>query len=197
MEKLLQIILNEYIPKNKINKFSKLISEYGFNNLTYYNEEKQSKTNPLKIPIDILKQRLYNKISEVEEPKVEEVDSDQRTDYVLWQLPKADSSDQDTLLNKCDVFINKIKNTNKRNKHYYYYFGYYLQRFKNIYVIDHSIEDFNKFIEERYEMKKSKLYSYIQFFKLCQEYQILLTCNLTFTEIINNGINIKFLLNSS
>ena len=197
MEKLLQIILNEYIPKHKINKFSKLISEYGFNNLTYYNEEKQSKTNPLKIPIDILKQRLYNKISEVEEPKVEEVDSDQRTDYVLWQLPKADSSDQDTLLNKCDVFINKIKNTNKRNKHYYYYFGYYLQRFKNIYVIDHSIEDFNKFIEERYEMKKSKLYSYIQFFKLCQEYQILLTCNLTFTEIINNGINIKFLLNSS
>ena len=197
MEKLLQIILNEYIPKNKINKFSKLISKYGFNNLTYYNEEKQSKTNPLKIPIDILKQRLYNKISEVEEPKVEEVDSDQRTDYVLWQLPKADSSDQDTLLNKCDVFINKIKNTNKRNKHYYYYFGYYLQRFKNIYVIDHSIEDFNKFIEERYNMKKSKLYSYIQFFKLCQEYQILLTCNLTFTEIINNGINIKFLLNSS
>ena len=197
MEKLLQIILNEYIPKNKINKFSKLISEYGFNNLTYYNEEKQSKTNPLKIPIDILKQRLYNKISEVEEPKVEEVDSDQRTDYVLWQLPKADSSDQDTLLNKCDVFINKIKNTNKRNKHNYYYFGYYLQRFKNIYVIDHSIEDFNKFIEERYNMKKSKLYSYIQFFKLCQEYQILLTCNLTFTEIINNGINIKFLLNSS
>ena len=197
MEKLLQIILNEYIPKNKINKFSKLISEYGFNNLTYYNEEKQSKTNPLKIPLDILKQRLYNKISEVEEPKVEEVDSDQRTDYVLWQLPKADSSDQDTLLNKCDVFINKIKNTNKRNKHYYYYFGYYLQRFKNIYVIDHSIEDFNKFIEERYEMKKSKLYSYIQFFKLCQEYQILLTCNLSFTEIINNGINIKFLLNSS
>ena len=197
MEKLLQIILNEYIPKNKINKFSKLISEYGFNNLTYYNEEKQSKINPLKIPIDILKQRLYNKISEVEEPKVEEVDSDQRIDYVLWQLPKADSSDQDTLLNKCDVFINKIKNTNKRNKHYYYYFGYYLQRFKNIYVIDHSIEDFNKFIEERYEMKKSKLYSYIQFFKLCQEYQILLTCNLTFTEIINNGINIKFLLNSS
>ena len=198
MEKLLQIILNEYIPKKKINKFSKLISEYGFNNLTYYNEEKQSKTNPLKIPIDILKQRLYNKISEVEEPKVEEVDSDQRTDYVLWQLPKADSSDQDTLLKKCDVFINKIKNTNKRNKHYYYYyFGYYLQRFKNIYVIDHSIEDFNKFIEERYNMKKSKLYSYIQFFKLCQEYQILLTCNLTFTEIINNGINIKFLLNSS
>ena len=193
---LLQIILNEYIPKNKINKFSKLISEYGFNNLTYYNEEKQSKTNPLKIPIDILKQRLYNKISEVEEQtrleaglllsaesKVEEVD--------------VNSIDQDTLLNKCDVFINKIKNTNKRNKHYYYYFGYYLQRFKNIYVIDHSIEDFNKFIEERYEMKKSKLYSYIQFFKLCQEYQILLTCNLTFTEIINNGINIKFLLNSS
>ena len=197
MEKLLQIILNEYIPKNKINKFSKLISEYGFNNLTYYNEEKQSKMDYYKIPLDILKQRLYNKISEVEEPNVEEVDSDQRTDYVLWQLPKADSSDQDTLLNKCDVFINKIKNTNKRNKHYYYYFGYYLQRFKNIYVIDHSIEDFNKFIEERYEMKKSKLYSYIQFFKLCQEYQILLTCDLTFTEIINNGINIKFLLNSS
>ena len=157
MEKLLQIILNEYIPKNKINKFSKLISEYGFNNLTYYNEEKQSKTNPLKIPIDILKQRLYNKISEVEEPKVEE----------------ADSSDQDTLLNKCDVFINKIKNTNKRNKHYYYYFGYYLQRFKNIYVIDHSIEDFNKFIEERYEMKKVNFivtYNFLNYVKNIKYY---------------------------
>ena len=157
MEKLLQIILNEYIPKNKINKFSKLISEYGFNNLTYYNEEKQSKTNPLKIPIDILKQRLYNKISEVEEPKVEE----------------ADSSDQDTLLNKCDVFINKIKNTNKRNKHYYYYFGYYLQRFKNIYVIDHSIEDFNKFIEERYNMKKVNFivtYNFLNYVKNIKYY---------------------------
>ena len=135
-----------------------------------------------KIPLDILKQRLYNKISEVEEPNVEEVDS----------------IDQNTLLNKCDEFISKINNMNKRNKHYYYYFGYYLQRFKNIYVKDHSIEDFNKFIEERYNMKKSKLYSYLQlqFFKLCQEYQILLTCNLTFTEIINKGTNIKFLLNS-
>ena len=106
MEKLLQIILNEYIPKNKINKFSKLISEYGFNNLTYYNEEKQLKMDYYKIPLDILKQRLYNKISEVEE-----------VDSALGQLPEVDSIDQNTLLNKCDVFINKIKNTNKRNKH--------------------------------------------------------------------------------
>ena len=68
MEKLLQIILNEYIPKNKINKCSKLISEYGFNNLSCQ-EEKQSKMDYYKIPIDILKQRL------LEEPKVEEVDS--------------------------------------------------------------------------------------------------------------------------
>ena len=75
MEKLLQIILNEYIPKNKINKFSKLISEYGFNNLTYCQEEKELKIDHYKIPIDILKQRLHNKINEVEEPKVEEVDS--------------------------------------------------------------------------------------------------------------------------
>ena len=207
---LLQIILNEYIPKNKINKFSKLISEYGFNNLTYYNEEKQSKIDHYKIPIDILKQRLHNKISEVEEQtrleaglllsaeqtRLSDESSELRSEPKVEEVD-VNSIDQDTLLNKCDVFINKIKNTNKRNKHYYYYFGYYLQRFKNIYVIDHSIEDFNKFIEERYEMKKSKLYSYIQFFKLCQEYQILLTCNLTFTEIINNGINIKFLLNSS
>ena len=66
MEKLLQIILNECIPKNKINKFSELVGEYGFNNLTYYNEEKQLKMDYYKIPIDILKQRLYNKISEVE-----------------------------------------------------------------------------------------------------------------------------------
>ena len=43
MENLLQIILNEYIPKNEINKFSEFVGEYGFNNLTYYNEEKQLK----------------------------------------------------------------------------------------------------------------------------------------------------------
>ena len=177
MEKLLQIILNEYIPKNKINKFCKLTSEYGFNNLTYYREEKEVRNKN----IDILKQKLFSKIKEVEEPKVEEVDS----------------ADDKTLLNKCDQFIDKINNIDKKNKHYYFYFGYYLQRFKNIYVIDLSVEDFNKFIEERYNMKKSKLYSYIQFYKLCQEYEILLTCNLTFTEIINNGTNIIFLLNSS
>ena len=99
MEKLLQIILNEYIPKKiKKNKFSKLISEYGFNNLTYYNEEKQLKMDYYKIPIDILKQRLYNKIIEVEEPKIEEVDS----------------TDQNILLNKCDEFINKINFLKKK-----------------------------------------------------------------------------------
>ena len=173
MEKLLQIILNEYIPKYKINKFSELVGEYGFNNLTYYNEEKQLKMDYYKIPIDILKQRLYNKISEVEEPKVEEVDSNQRTDYVLWQLPKADSIDQNTLLNKCDEFISKINNMNKRNKHYYYYFGYYLQSFTNIYVIDHSIEDFNKFIEERYNMKKVNFivtYNFLNYVKNIKYY---------------------------
>ena len=162
MEKLLQIILNEYIPKNKINKFSKLISEYGFNNLTYYNEEKQLKMDYYKIPLDILKQRLYNKISEVEE-----------VDSALGQLPEVDSIDQNTLLNKCDVFINKIKNTNKRNKHYYYYFGYYLQRLKNIYVIDHTIEDFNKFIEERYNMKKVNFivtYNFLNYVKNIKYY---------------------------
>ena len=99
--------------------FCKLIIEYGFNNLTYCQEEKEVKIDYYKIPIDILKQRFENKISEVEEPKDEEVDS----------------IDQNTLLNKCDEFIRKINNMNKRNKHYYYYFGYYLQRFKNIYVI--------------------------------------------------------------
>ena len=70
-EELLQIILNEYIPKNKINKFNNLISEYGFKNLTYFNNEKEIKINNKKIPLDILKQRLNSKIKEVEEPKVE------------------------------------------------------------------------------------------------------------------------------
>ena len=176
MNELLQIILNEYIPTNKINKFSILLKEYGFNNLTYYNEEKELKIKN----IDMLRQKLFSKIKEVEEPKVEEVDS----------------TDQNILLNKCDEFINKIINIDKKTKHYYFYFGYFLQRFKNIYVIDHTAEDFNKFIEERYNMKKSKLYSYIQFFKLCQEYEILLTCDLTFTEIINNNPDIIFLLKS-
>ena len=180
MEKLLQIILNEYIPKNKINKFCKLISEYGFNNLTYCQEEKELKIDYFKIPIDILKQRLHNKISEVEEPKVEEVDS----------------NDQNTLLNKCDEFISKINNMNKRNKHYYYYFGYYLQRFKNIYIIENTVADFNKFIEVRYNIKKTKLCNYMRFYDLCQKYEILLTCDLTFSEIIHNTPEILKIIKS-
>ena len=180
MEKLLQIILNEYIPKNKINKFCKLISEYGFNNLTYCQEEKELKIDYYKIPIDILKQRLHNKISEVEEPKVEEVDS----------------NDQNTLLNKCDEFISKINNMNKRNKHYYYYFGYYLQRFRNIYIIENTVEDFNRFIEERYNIKKTKLCNYMRFYELCQKYEILLTCDLTFSEIIHNTPEILKIIKS-
>ena len=62
---------------------------------------------------------------------------------------------------------------NKRNKHYYYYFGYYLQSFKNIYVIDHSIEDFNKFIEERYNMKKVNFivtYNFLNYVKNIKYY---------------------------
>ena len=183
MDKLLEIILNEYIPKNKINKFSKLITEYGFNNLTYYNEEKERKLDYNKISIDLLKQRLFNKIKEVEEPKVEEVD--------------VNSTDQEGLLSKCDEFINKIKSTDKRNKHYYYYFGYYLQRFKNIYIMENTFEDFNRFMEERYNMKKTKLCNYMRFYDLCQKYEILLTCDLTFTEILHNTPEILKIIKSN
>ena len=179
MKELLQIILNEYIPKNKINKFNNLISEYGFKNLTYFNEEKEIEINNYKIPLDILKQRLNSKIKEVEEPKVEEIDS----------------TNKNILLNKCDEFFKKIDFLKKRNKYYYYYyFGFYLQRLKNIFILDYSVEYFNNFIEERYEMKTSKLYSYIRFYNLCQEYNFLLTCDLTFTDIRDNINNIKFLL---
>ena len=66
-----------------------MVGEYGFNNLIYYNEEKQP--SKIKIPLDVLKQKIKNKIKEVDEPKIEEVDS----------------TDQNTLLNKCDEFINK------------------------------------------------------------------------------------------
>ena len=45
--------------------------------------------------IDILKQKLFGKIKEVEEPKLEELVS----------------ADESILLNKCDEFNNKINNT--------------------------------------------------------------------------------------
>ena len=174
---LLQIILNDYIPKNKINKFIDLISEYGFKNLTYFTDEKEIKINNNKIPLDILK-KLNTKIKEIEDPKIEE----------------EDSKDKNILLNKCDEFFNKIDFLKKRNKYYYYYFGCYLKKFKDIYILEHSIEEFNNFIKERYEIKLTKLYNYIKFYNLCNEYKILLNCDLTFTEIINNYSEIKKLL---
>ena len=120
-----------------------------------------------------------------------EVDSGRRPDELC-----SDSIDQNTLLNKCDEFINKIKSIDKRNKHYYYYFGYYLQRFKNIYIIENTVEDFNRFMEERYNMKKTKLCNYMRFYDLCQKYEILLTCDLTFTEIIHNTPEILKIIKS-
>ena len=83
---------------------------------------------------------------------------------------------------------------NKRNKHYYYYFGYHLQRFKNIYIIENTVEDFNRFIEERY--KKTKLHNYMRFYDLCYKYEILLSCDLTFSEIIHNTPEILKIIKS-
>ena len=50
--------------------------------------------------IDILTQKLFGKIKEVEEPKLEELVS----------------TDESILLNKCDEFNNKINNIEKRKK---------------------------------------------------------------------------------
>ena len=103
---------------------------------------------------------------------------------------------KNTLLNKCDEFISKINNMNKRNKHYFYYL-LYLQRFKNIYIIENTVEDFNRFIEERYNIKKkTKLCNYMRFYDLCQKYEILLTCDLTFSEIIHNTPDILKIIKS-
>ena len=68
--------------------------------------------------IDILKQKLFRKINEVEEHKVEELDS----------------TDENVLLNKCDEFNNKIYNIEKRTKHYYYYFGFFFNKGLQIFI---------------------------------------------------------------
>ena len=43
-------------------------------------------------------------------------------------------------------------------------------------------------------MKKTKLYNYIQFSNVCQEYEILLTSDLKSTEIINYSSDLIFIL---
>ena len=46
-------------------------------------------------------------------------------------------------------------------------------------------------------MKKSKLCNYMRFYDLCQEYKFLLTCDLTFSEVINNTPEILKIIKSN
>ena len=177
MEKLMQIILNDFIPKAKVKSFLELVTEYGFSSLKYFIHEKENKVNRYKIPIEELRKRLTSKINKIEEPNLE----------------INDISDKTEVLNKCDDMVNKIIYDNKKSKKYYYHLGKYLSLLKSHFVLNNTVDNFNKFIDERYKIKLSTLYKYIKFYLLCEKYPDLYNCDLTLSEIMDNVPEIKSL----
>ena len=183
-KKLLNIlndILNECIPKNKKSKFYAVIDRYKLNSNDYVynynikcgdNGDNQEPTSG-KIPIDELRRKLFST-------------------YVDYQFNLEELKGVTKIIEKCDSLAKKITFDKKRNKIYHYYFGSYLEMLKDEEL--KTSKEFIDFVSERYQMKKSTIYKYIQFAKLCDFKKEIVTCDLTFDQIIKNIPEIESIL---
>lgn len=179
---LLNQILNNYVPRTKINKFIKLLEEYQCNtsDLTLFEDQKEKETPSHKIPLEKLKQRLSSDVPSEDKAKDEDI---------------KDIKDLETTLYNCDHYEKKIRQHEITGKKYYHRFGYYLSQLKLFLAIeDHSQKEINIFIQERYHIKVSTINKYIRFSGLCDKYEILLDCDLSYREIMNNIPEIEELL---
>lgn len=178
--KLLQTILNDFIPKNKVDCFLELMNEYGLksSSFKYFIAEQEPKSNRHKIPIDELRKRLFSNLTYVETPK----------------LVINNPTDEKEIITKCDAIVNKILYVNKKNKKYYYHLGKYLSLLKSHFVLKDTIDNFNMFIDERYKIKLSTLHKYMKFCVLCESFPELYYCDLAFTDIMENVPEIKKIL---
>ena len=176
-KKLLNDILNECIPKNKISKFYAVIDRYKLNSNDYVykcGDILERKKPNGKIPIDELEQKISLPYVEFKFDLEEELKSVKKN------------------IEKCDTIAWKITFDKKRNKIYYYYFGSYLEMLKEEKL--KTSKEFIDFVSERYQMKKSTIYKYIQFAKLCDFKKELVTCDLTFDQIMKNIPEIESIL---
>ena len=170
MDDFFNTIINEFIPKTKVNKFVELLEKYKYdtNGLVFYVIE----SNNHKIPIEKLKERLFSKKNEV-------------------QIEDTELTFKNTL-EQCDRYEKKIR---LKGKEYYYCFGLYLSRLKYLMSLDdYSLKEINIFIEERYHIKISTINKYIRFNELCNKYSQLLNCDLSFRDVMQNITEIEKLL---
>ena len=177
IQKLLNDILNNCIPKCKLKKFTHLLTEYNFNpdDFTYIYQKKETSH---KLPLDYLKERLFS------EKKEQDIQIEDDNDLSI-----------DNTLKQCDHYEKKIRQHEITGKKYYYYFGLYLYRIKIFMNIEgHSLKYINSFIEGRYTIKISTINKYIRFNKICDKYPKLLICDLTYKEIMNNIPELEKLL---
>ena len=179
-KKLLNDILNECIPKNKISKFYAVIDRYKLNSNDYDyiykcgDNQEPNRSSSGKIPIDELKQKISLPYVEFKFDLEEELKSVKKN------------------IEKCDSLAKKITFDKKRNKIYYYYFGSYLEMLKDEKL--KTTKEFIEFVSERYQMKKSTIYKYIKFAQLCDSKKEIVTCDLTFDQIMKNIPEIESIL---
>jgi len=179
--KLLQTILNDYIPKNKVKSFLELMNENGFksSSFKYFIDEEPNKH---KISIVELRKRLFSRIVKVEEPN--------------FNL-EIDITNEKEIIDKCDSIVDKILYDNKKNKRYYFHLGKYLSLLKSHFILSDTIDNFNNFIDDRYKIKLSTLHKYMKFYILCDQFKDLIFCDLSFTDIMDNVPEIKKICNFS
>ena len=207
--KVLNKILINFIPKTKLNQFKDLILENDIDieKLYFPLEPLENGSGPLPFPkpnrqklsIEEIRKRLKNKMNHPseEQPRFEIINT----------------SDKEEVLKSCDSIAKKIIYEDKKNKVYYYHFGKNLSLLKEHYCLKAvGIKErskgniipvallpvgikplplplplpFHNFIEDRYKIKLSTIFKYLKFYNLCEKYDCLLDCDLSFSEIMNN-----------
>jgi len=115
---------------------------------------------------------------------------------------KADK-DTDTLLknvvNYCKVNLKYLDLNKKGLKVYKYRIGYCMDKAHYIILfhLGNSKKEFFEYVRENIKnIADRTIYEYIQFYKLCDCYKLLLICDLTFTDILKNKSRIEDIIKS-
>ena len=201
--KVLNKILIYFIPKTKLNQFKDLILENDIDiEKLYFALENGSvplplpfpKPNRQKLSIEEIRKRLKmreDQRSSTRSLKMKHPSEEQPRFEII------NTSDKEEVLKSCDSIAKKIIYEDKKNKVYYYHFGKNLSLLKEHYCLKAvGIKErssvgikplpFHNFIEDRYKIKLSTIFKYLKFYNLCEKYDCLLDCDLSFSEIMNN-----------
>ena len=169
MESILHEFINEikdYISKDKQDDFKKCVEKFEKeNNLKLNSVEKPILVKKKKVPED-LEKRLFE-ITNVE--KITFKFNDKSSDIEIIDI--------------CDKILNYLDDLEKRNKTYYYTLGELLSILKSR---SSNEKEFLTFAKEKFNRSESTINNYIRFYNICNEYSILITCNLSYREIIKN-----------